>query len=73
MAISPAPVQDWISQVRVCWVQKGAEDDQPEPGVFGRTRLAGGGADPAPPRLTRERVVVASRARRQSKALDEYF
>ena len=43
-------------------------------GVFGRTRPAGGGADSAPPPcLTRERVAVARWARRQTKALDEYF
>ena len=44
-------------------------------GVFGRTRPAeGGGADSAPPLcLTQERVAVARWARRQKKALDEYF
>ena len=45
-------------------------------GVLGGTERHrwGGGADLASlPRLTRERVAVARRARRQSKALNQYF
>ena len=42
-------------------------------GVFGRTRPAGGADSAHPLCLTRERMAVASWARRQTKALDEYF
>ena len=41
-------------------------------GVFGQVHAArGGGADSAPPCLTRERVAGARRARRQSQASNE--
>ena len=42
-------------------------------GIFGRTRPAEGDGADSVPCLTRERVAVARRARRQSIALNEYF